>query len=31
MPSHWDKKGDEFVVKTKYRELKTIGSVDEHS
>ena len=28
MPSHWDKKGDAFVVKTKYKELKTLGSVD---
>ena len=28
MPSHWDKKGEEFVVKSKYRELKGIGSVD---
>jgi len=28
MPSHWDKKGEELVVKTKFKELNTIGSVD---
>ena len=28
MPSHWDKKGDELLVKKKYKELKSIGSVD---
>jgi len=28
MPSHWDKKGEEFVVKRKFKELKTVGSVD---
>ena len=29
MPSHWDKKEEELVVKKKYKELKSIGSVDE--
>lgn len=29
MPSHWDKKEEGWVVKSKFRELKTIGSVDE--
>ena len=28
MPSHWGKKGEELVVKNKYKELKTIGSID---
>ena len=28
MPSHWKKKGDGFIVKSKFKELKTIGSVD---
>ena len=28
MPSHWDKKGEEFVVKRKFKELNTIGPVD---
>jgi hypothetical protein len=28
MPSHWDKKGEELVVKSKYKELNSIGSVD---
>ena len=29
MPSHWDRKGEEFVVKKKFSELKTAGSVDD--
>ena len=28
MPSHWDKKGEELIVKSKYKELNSIGSVD---
>jgi hypothetical protein len=28
MPSHWDKKGEELVVKSKFKELTTIGPVD---
>jgi len=28
MPSHWDKKEEELVVKKKYKELKSIGPVD---
>jgi N-dimethylarginine dimethylaminohydrolase len=29
MPSHWDRKGEEFVVKKKYNELNTAGSVED--
>ncbi|KMP12495.1 octahem cytochrome c [Candidatus Nitromaritima sp. SCGC AAA799-A02] len=29
MPSHWDKKGDEYQVKIKFSKLETVGSVDE--
>jgi len=28
MPSHWDKKGDQYVVPTKFSQLKTLGPVD---
>jgi hypothetical protein len=28
MPSHWEKKGEELVVKNKYKELKSIGTID---
>ena len=28
MPSHWEKNGEEFTVKKKYKELKSIGNVD---
>ena len=28
MPSHWDKKGDQYEVPTKFRKLKTLGPVD---
>ena len=28
MPSHWEKNGEEFTVKSKYKELKSIGNVD---
>ncbi|QPJ66849.1 MAG: c-type cytochrome [Candidatus Nitrohelix vancouverensis] len=29
MPNHWDEEEGKLVVKTKFRELKTIGSVDQ--
>jgi len=29
MPSHWDRKGDQYSVKTKFEELKTVGNVDQ--
>jgi mono/diheme cytochrome c family protein len=29
MPSHWDKKGDEYLVKTKFDKLETVGDVDQ--
>ena len=29
MPSHWDRKGEEFVVKKKFSELNTAGSVED--
>jgi mono/diheme cytochrome c family protein len=28
MPSHWPKEGDKYVVKSKYSELNSVGSVD---
>ena len=31
MPSHWDKKGDEYLVPTKFGDLKTVGNVDEQT
>ena len=29
MPSHWDKKGEEYIVKTKFEDLSTVGKVDD--
>ncbi len=29
MPAHWDKKGDEYLVKTKFEKLETVGNVDQ--
>ena len=29
MPAHWDKKGNEYLVKTKFDKLKTVGNVDQ--
>jgi mono/diheme cytochrome c family protein len=29
MPAHWDKKGDQYLVKTKFDKLNTVGNVDE--
>lgn len=29
MPSHWDKKGEEYLVKNKFRDLNTVGEVDD--
>lgn len=29
MPAHWDKKGDKYLVKTKFDKLKTVGNVDQ--
>ena len=29
MPSHWDRKGEEFVVKKKFSKLNTAGSVED--
>ena len=29
MPSHWTKKGDEYLVPTKFSDLKTVGDVDQ--
>ncbi len=29
MPSHWDKEGDKYVVKSKFRKLKEVGGIDE--
>jgi mono/diheme cytochrome c family protein len=31
MPNHWDKKGDNLVEKTKFPELKKIGTVDQQA
>ncbi|PIQ95848.1 MAG: cytochrome C [Nitrospinae bacterium CG11_big_fil_rev_8_21_14_0_20_56_8] len=28
MPAHWDKEGDNYVVKTKFQKLKTVGDID---
>ncbi|GJL78142.1 MAG: hypothetical protein NPINA01_11310 [Nitrospinaceae bacterium] len=28
MPSHWDKEGDKYLVKTKFEDLETVGGVD---
>jgi hypothetical protein len=28
MPSHWPKEGDKYLVKTKFSELESVGSVD---
>ena len=28
MPSHWPKKGDKYLVKAKFSELETVGSID---
>lgn len=29
MPSHWDKEGDKYLVKTKFDLLQTVGTVDQ--
>ncbi|MEE2986868.1 MAG: c-type cytochrome [Nitrospinota bacterium] len=29
MPSHWDKEGEKYLVKTKFSELETVGPVDQ--
>ncbi len=29
MPSHWEKKGEDYVVPTKFGDLKTVGNVDQ--
>ena len=29
MPSHWTKKGDQYLVPTKFGEIKTVGDVDQ--
>ncbi len=31
MPNHWDTKGDKLVVKTKFRELKKLGTIDDQA
>jgi len=28
MPSHWPKEGDKYLVKAKFSELNSVGSVD---
>jgi hypothetical protein len=31
MPSHWEKKGEEYVIPTKFEDLKTVGDVDQQT
>ena len=31
MPSHWDKKGDEYLVPTKFGDLNSVGDVDQQT